>query len=63
MQRIQVICVGRLKESFFIDACGEYEKRLRRYCSLECLELPETGDVARDGAAMLKKIPPDALSL
>ena len=60
MQRIQLICVGRLKESFFVQACGEYEKRLSRYCTFECLELPETGDLEKDGAAILKKLPPDA---
>ena len=62
MQRVQLICVGRLKESFFADACAEYEKRLRRYCAFECLELPETGDLEKDGAAILKKIPPDAFT-
>ena len=54
MLRVQVICTGRLKESFYIEACREYEKRLRRYCALEIIELPETGDVTRDGEAMLK---------
>ena len=62
MQRVQLICVGRLKESFFTDACAEYEKRLRRYCAFECLELPETGDLEKDGAAILKRIPPDAFT-
>lgn len=62
MQRVQLICVGRLKESFFTDACAEYEKRLRRYCAFECLELPETGDLEKDGAAILKKIPADAFT-
>ena len=62
MQRVQLICVGRLKESFFADACAEYEKRLRRYCAFECLELPETGDLEKDGAAILKKIPADAFT-
>ena len=60
MQRIQLICTGRLKESFYIDACGEYAKRLRRYCTLECLELPESGDPERDGEAMLRRLPADA---
>ena len=59
MQRIQLICIGKLKESFYIDACEEYAKRLGRYCALERLELPETGDVERDGEAVLKKLPPD----
>ena len=57
MLRIQLICVGKLKESFYIDACDEYDKRLRRYCTLERVELPETGDLAKDGAAILSRIP------
>lgn len=60
MIRIQLICTGRLKESYFAEACDEYEKRLRRYCSLERIELPETGNVTRDGEAMLARIPRDA---
>ncbi|MBQ7737370.1 MAG: 23S rRNA (pseudouridine(1915)-N(3))-methyltransferase RlmH [Oscillospiraceae bacterium] len=60
MLRVQLICTGRLKEPYFVQACDEYDKRLRRYCTLERLELAETGDVARDGEAMLKKIPEDA---
>ncbi len=60
MLRVQLICTGRLKEDFYVRACDEYDKRLHRYCSLERTELPETGDVARDGEAMLKKIPEDA---
>ena len=60
MLRVQLICTGKLKESFYIEACEEYARRLGRYCSLERIELPESGDVARDGDAVLKKIPPDA---
>ncbi len=41
MQRILVICVGKLKERFYIDAAAEYAKRLSRYCRLELMELPE----------------------
>ena len=58
MLRVQLICVGKLKERFYIDACDEYDKRLQRYCALERVELPESGDVERDGAAVLGKIPP-----
>jgi len=60
MQRIGLICTGKLKESFFVDACEEYAKRLGRYCALERVELPESGDVERDGEAVLKKLAPDA---
>ena len=58
MLRIRLICVGKLKESFYIEACGEYRKRLQRYCELEMVELPETGSLERDGAAVLEKVPP-----
>ena len=57
MLRIQLICVGKLKERFYAAACDEYDKRLQRYCALERVELPETGDLERDAAAILGKIP------
>ena len=41
MQRIMVVCVGKLKEKFYIAAAAEYAKRLSRYCKLEIIELPE----------------------
>ncbi len=42
MQRITVLCVGKLKEKFYADAAAEYIKRLSRYCKIEVTELPET---------------------
>ena len=41
MQRVTVLCVGKLKEKFYIDAAAEYVKRLQRHCKLEIIELPE----------------------
>ena len=41
MQRVTVLCVGKLKERFYIDAAAEYVKRLQRHCKLELIELPE----------------------
>ena len=41
MQKITVLCVGKLKEAFYEQAVKEYEKRLSHYCKLELLELPE----------------------
>ncbi len=37
---IRLICVGRLKEKFYIDAAGEYLKRLSAYCKIDTEELP-----------------------
>lgn len=42
MQKITLLCVGKLKEKFYADAEAEYRKRLSRSCKLEILELPES---------------------
>ncbi|MBR6114475.1 MAG: 23S rRNA (pseudouridine(1915)-N(3))-methyltransferase RlmH [Oscillospiraceae bacterium] len=62
MLRVQLICVGRLKESWYAAACDEYAKRLSRYCQLERAELPETGDMERDGEAVLRRLAPDTFA-
>ncbi|MDD4716247.1 MAG: 23S rRNA (pseudouridine(1915)-N(3))-methyltransferase RlmH [Oscillospiraceae bacterium] len=41
MWNIKIVCVGKLKEKFFLDAVGEYEKRLSHFCRLEIRELSE----------------------
>jgi len=41
MLTINVICVGKLKETFFRDAVAEYSKRLSKFCKLEIIELPD----------------------
>ena len=41
MQRVSVICAGKLKERFYTDAAAEYLKRLSRSCKAEVIELPE----------------------
>ena len=38
---IRILCVGKLKESYFEDACAEFQKRLSRFCSLEIVEVPD----------------------
>ncbi len=39
---ITVICIGKLKESYWRDAVKEYSKRLGGYCSLDIVELKES---------------------
>ena len=65
---IQIICVGKLKEKYWQDACAEYMKRLGRYCNIEIVELkesrlPENASPAdeenvkkEEGASILKAI-------
>ena len=38
---ISIICVGKLKEKYWVDAIAEYSKRLSAYCNLEILEVKE----------------------
>ena len=41
MQKVTILCTGKLKEKFYLDAASEYAKRLSRFCKLDILELPE----------------------
>ena len=41
MQKVTILCTGKLKEKFYLDAAAEYAKRLSRFCTLTILELPE----------------------
>ncbi len=41
MIRIQLICVGRIKEKYYTQAAEEYAKRLSRYCDLQVSVLPD----------------------
>jgi 23S rRNA (pseudouridine1915-N3)-methyltransferase len=41
MLTIQIICVGKLKESYLKSAIDEYSKRLSKYCKLDIVELPD----------------------
>ena len=50
MLTVNVICVGKLKEKFYLDAVEEDRKRLSRSCRLNlyeqiCTKLPKTGVV------------------
>ncbi len=53
MIEITVVCVGNLKDKFFVDACAEYEKRLSAFCRLKIVEL-------KDGAPIIPHLPPRA---
>ena len=55
MQRITVLCMGKLKEKFYADAAAEYCKRLSRYCKIEVTELPETRLPEDPSPAEIKK--------
>ncbi|MCH5297014.1 MAG: 23S rRNA (pseudouridine(1915)-N(3))-methyltransferase RlmH [Ruminococcus sp.] len=39
--KINIICIGKIKEKYFTDAIGEYSKRLTAYCKYNIIELNE----------------------
>ena len=41
MLSVNIICVGKLKESYLRDAVEEYSKRMKPLCKLSLIELPE----------------------
>lgn len=42
MLSVTVVCIGKLKESYWKDACEEYRKRLGAFCKFQIVELPES---------------------
>ena len=41
MLRVNLICIGRIKEKYYTDAIAEYSKRLSAFCKFQIIELPE----------------------
>ena len=72
MLNVMIICVGKLKEKFWTDACNEYAKRLKGFCSFSIIEvdeekLPDTPSPAqiqntleKEGQRIIAKIPKNA---
>ena len=55
---IKIICVGKLKEKYLVDACLEYVKRINKYTRLEIIELKDS-NVVREKDEILKYINKD----
>lgn len=41
MQKVNIVCVGKIKESFYREAVAEYAKRLSRFVSFNIREIAE----------------------
>lgn len=75
MLSVKLICAGRMREKFYIDAYKEYEKRLGAFCKLETVEIPEVkcGDspsekeistaLDKEAGEILEKIPQNAYTI
>ena len=56
MQKVNLVCVGKLKEKFFADAVAEYVKRLGAFCVFRIAELPEKRTLAEEGELIVKEL-------
>jgi len=60
MKKIEIICIGNIKESYLKDAIAEYVKRLGRFCDAKIIELKEAGDdelaIKKESAEILSKL-------
>jgi len=54
---IKIICVGKIKESFFKEAIDEYKKRLSKYTKIDIIEVNDesNGDILKKEAASILK--------
>ena len=44
MVKINIICIGKIKDKYIRDGISEFSKRLSRYANLNIIELPEEDD-------------------
>ena len=70
MLSVNIICIGKLKEKYWVDAIKEYSKRLSSFCKFSVIELSEckvNSDpnekqiqhiLQEEGSAILQKIKP-----
>lgn len=63
LMKVNIICVGKIKEKFFTDAIGEYLKRLSRFADVKIIEVDEASNVSNleqkskiEGERLLAKI-------
>lgn len=72
MLAVKLICVGKMREKFYIEAFSEYAKRLQSYCKFDLCEIaeqklpenPKSGEIdaalSKEAAEILKNLPNDA---
>ncbi len=71
MLNVSLLCVGKLKEAYWRDACAEYEKRLGAFCHFRLIEVSEerlpdnpsasqiAATVEAEGKRLLEQLPKD----
>ena len=52
---IKIICVGKIKENYYVDAIIEYKKRLSKYTNIEIIELEDEKTTDKEVAIRKEK--------
>ena len=56
MQKINSVCIGKIKEEFYRAALSEYLKRLSRFAKVEVKELQEGKNLEEESASVLRNL-------
>lgn len=56
MIKVNLVCVGKIKEGYLREAIAEYSKRLSRFCKLEIKEIAEGRSLKEEAAPILKAV-------
>ena len=54
--KVRIVCVGKVKESYFSDGIAEYLKRLTRFAKVEIIEVKEENFALDPSPAEMEKI-------
>lgn len=54
--KLNIVCVGKLKERYLREAADEYLKRLSRFCKTEIKELPELASPKEEAEEILRAL-------
>jgi 23S rRNA (pseudouridine1915-N3)-methyltransferase len=63
MQKIYVVAVGKIKESFYREAVAEYVKRLSRFAKVEIKELNEGANPEAEADDILRSLKGHVIAL
>lgn len=56
MIKINIVCVGKIKEEFYRSAVAEYTKRLSRFAKVEIKEIAEGKNLEEEAEGILRAI-------
>lgn len=56
MIKINLVVVGKIKESFYREAVSEYLKRMSRFAKIEIRELPERNTLKEEGEDIIRAL-------